>query len=221
MLLRGLDTRKDQSYFLHRLNPEALASCLFPLGELTKVQVQEKSAALGLTPFLPGRESQELCFITGNYADFLRELGEEGLNRSGPIVNRRREVLGQHRGLEHYTVGQRQGLGVPAPAPYYVLELNPELNQLVVGYKEELQASALVVADINWLIPPPREPLSAAVRLRYRHPGAGCLITPIQPASARITLDQPQTAITPGQAAVFYQGDQVLGGGWIVRSLPL
>jgi tRNA-specific 2-thiouridylase len=121
--------------------------------------------------------------------------------------------------VEHYTVGQRQGLGLPAPAPYYVLEILPELNQIVVGFKEDLQASALEVEHINWLIPPPPEPLGAQVRLRYRHPGVNCLISPAGLKNANVWLDYPQTAITPGQAAVFYQDEQVLGGGWIVRGI--
>ncbi len=218
-LLQGLDIVKDQSYFLHRLKSNILNSVIFPLGRLTKSQVKEKSASLGLDRFLPLRESQELCFVNGNYADFISQLGEKGLDCPGPIVNRQGEILGRHRGLEHYTVGQRQGLRVPAPAPYYVLEINPELNQLVIGFKEELNAAALEVEDINWLIPPPTEPLRAKVRLRFRHPGVGCLISTSGPKFARVFLDLPQTAITPGQAAVFYLGEQVLGGGWIVRAI--
>jgi tRNA-uridine 2-sulfurtransferase len=218
-LLRGFDFRKEQSYFLHRLQPESLASIIFPLGRWAKSQVKEKSIAIGIDRYLLPRESQELCFIDGKYADFIQKLGDEGLNRSGPIVTRQGEVIGRHRGLEHYTVGQRQGLGVAAPAPYYVLEMIPELNQVVVGYKEELFATALEVEDINWLIPEPAEPLRAEVRIRYRHPGVGCVITPRSQKRARVTLDHPQTAVTPGQAAVFYQGERVLGGGWIVRGI--
>ena len=218
-LLQGLDTLKDQSYFLHRLKLNILNSVIFPLGRMTKSQVKEKSASLGLDRFLPSRESQELCFVNGNYTDFINQLGEEGLDSPGPIVNRQGEILGRHRGLEYYTVGQRQGLGVPASAPYYVLEIIPELNQLVIGFKEELKAAALEVEDINWLIPPPSEPLRAKVRLRFRHPGVGCLISPSSTKDARVFLDFPQTAITPGQAAVFYRGEQVLGGGWIVCAI--
>lgn len=218
-LLRGLDSRKDQSYFLHRLKRDALASVIFPLGRLTKSRVKEISVGLGINPYLPIRESQELCFITGNYADFMVGLGEAGLNRPGPIVNRQGEVIGQHRGLERYTVGQRQGLGVPAPAPYYVLEIIPELNRLVVGSKAELLSSAIEVEDINWLILPPAAPLRAEVRIRYRHPGVGCTILPSNSLNARVSLDIPQAAITPGQAAVFYHDDRVLGGGWIGRAI--
>jgi tRNA-specific 2-thiouridylase len=218
-LLRGLDSRKEQSYFLHRLTLGSLASIIFPLGRLTKSQVKEKSVALGLDLYLPPQESQELCFVDGNYADFLYGRGEEGLNCPGPIVTRQGNVLGRHRGLEHYTVGQRQGLVVSAPAPYYVLEMVPELNQVVVGYKEELLAAAVEVEDINWLIPAPTEPLRAEVRIRYRHPGVGCLISPSNDTKVRVSLDHPQTAVTPGQAAVFYQDERVLGGGWIVRGI--
>jgi tRNA-specific 2-thiouridylase len=219
VLLQGVDTLKDQSYFLHRLNSQVLNSVIFPLGQLTKSQVKEKSASLGLARFLPVRESQELCFINGKYTEFFNQLGEDGLDWSGPMVNRQGEILGRHRGLAYYTVGQRQGLGVPAPAPYYVLEIIPKLNQLVIGFKDELKATALEVEDINWLIPPPTEPLSAKVRLRFRHPGVEGLISPSGPKDARVCLDVPQTAVTPGQAAVFYRGEQVLGGGWIVRAI--
>lgn len=218
-LLRGLDSQKEQSYFLHRLRAESLASIIFPLGRLTKSQVKERSLSLGLEPYLPLQESQELCFINGNYANFIRDFGDEGLNLPGPIVTRQGKVLGRHRGLEHYTVGQRQGLGVSAPAPYYVLEMIPELNQVVVGYKEELLSGELEAEDINWLIPIPSEPLKSEVKIRYRHPGVGCLISPLSEKRARVSLDRPQTAITPGQAAVFYQGERVLGGGWIVRGI--
>lgn len=216
-LLRGLDPRKEQSYFLHRLPPESLASIRFPLGTWTKSRVKEKSSALGLDRYLLPRESQELCFITGNYTDFIQSLGGEGLSRSGPIVTRQGDILGQHRGLEHYTVGQRHGLGVAAPAPYYVLEMIPELNQVVVGFREELFAAVLEVEDLNWLIPVPAEPFRAQVRLRYRHPGVDCAVSPESATRVRVVLDHPQTALAPGQAAVFYQGDRVLGGGWIVR----
>ena len=218
-LWRGLDTGKDQSYFLHRIRPEVLSSVIFPVGGLTKTQVKEISASLGLDRFLPVRESQELCFIDGNYADFIKKSGKEGLDCPGPIINRQGEILGRHRGLEYYTVGQRQGLRVSAPAPYYVLEIIPELNQLVVGSKEELKATALEVEEINWLIPHPTEPLPADVRIRFRHPGVGCLISPTSSKNAKVLLNMPQTAITPGQAAVFYRGEQVLGGGWIVRAI--
>lgn len=219
-LFRGVDGRKEQSYFLHRLSQEVLGSVLFPLGGFTKTQVRQMSVELGLAPFIPAWESQELCFVSGNYVDFMQSLGEKGLTSPGPIVNRQGTVLGSHRGLVHYTVGQRQGLGVPAAAPYYVLALDHRANEVVVGSKSELLAGGLEVEDLNWLIPVPASPLPAQVRLRYRHPGVGCLVVPQPKNRVNVLLDQPQTAVAPGQAAVFYQGDRVLGGGWIVRGHP-
>jgi tRNA-uridine 2-sulfurtransferase len=216
-LYRGVDTRKEQSYFLHRLPRAALDSILFPLGGFTKTQVRQMSVDLGLAPYIPSRESQELCFVSGNYVDFMQSLGEEGLECRGRIVNRQGTVLGAHRGLVHYTVGQRQGLGVPAAAPYYVLALDPETNVVVVGSKAELLAGGLEVEDLHWLRSVPTGPLPAQVRLRYRHPGVGCLVLPQPNNRVIVLLDEPQTAVAPGQAAVFYQGDRVLGGGWIVR----
>lgn len=216
-LYRGVDPLKEQSYFLHRLDRNSLDAIVFPLGSWTKAQVREKSDSLGLTPYLPPRESQELCFIPGKYTDFLQRLGGQGLNRPGPIVSLTGKILGTHRGLEHYTVGQRQGLGVPGPAPYYVVEIIPQLNQIVVGGKEDIRHAAAAIEQINWLIPPPGAPLRAEVRLRYRHPGAGCVITPGRADSAQVVFDRPQSAVTPGQAAVFYLDDRVLGGGWIAR----
>ncbi len=217
-LSRGVDRRKEQSYFLHRLPREILSQVLFPLGGWTKDQVRAQAAALGLLPYVMARESQELCFIQGKYVDFLQAVAQTDAHRPGPIVDRNGVVLGSHRGLAGYTVGQRQGLGIAAAAPYYVLELVPQANQLVVGHKEDLLADVLQVEDINWLITPPTTTVPATVQLRYRHPGVGCRIHPTSPRNAYVTLDERQTAITPGQAAVFYQGDRVLGGGWIVRS---
>ncbi len=215
-LWRGLDRQKEQSYFLHRLRREDLSKILFPLGDLTKDQVRTQAEARGLQPYILPAESQELCFISGKYGDYLRSLADT--SQPGPIVDRSGALLGSHRGLAHYTVGQRQGLGLPAAHPYYVLELIPEANTLVVGSKVELLADTLQVDNINWLIMPPSTPLEAQVRLRYRHPGIQCYIQPLSSARAKVELQQPQAAIAPGQAAVFYQGDQVLGGGWIQRS---
>lgn len=216
-LYRGVDRRKEQSYFLHRLPRHSLAHILFPLGDWTKDRVRAKAEALGLLPYIQPRESQELCFIQGKYSDYLALPGGQG--QPGPIVNQAGQILGRHRGLEHYTIGQRQGLGIPAAQPYYVLELIPAANQLVIGPKEDLLASAVQVEGINWLVTAPTQPLQAEVRLRYRHAGVSSLISPGPDGGAWITLEQPQPAVTPGQAAVFYQGERVLGGGWIVRGV--
>lgn len=214
-LYRGADPGKEQSYFLHRLAPASLANILFPLGGWTKAQVRGKAEALGLVPYILTRESQELCFIPGKYPEYLQTQGRG--QGPGPIVNRSGELLGTHRGLEHYTIGQRQGLGIAAAAPYYVLALEPAGNKLVVGAKAELLATDVLVEDVNWLVPPPTAPQRVTVRLRYRHPGVSCLMRPASAGQVQVRLDRPQTAVTPGQAAVFYQDDQVLGGGWIVR----
>ncbi len=216
-LYRGVDRSKEQSYFLHRLPRHTLANLLFPLGEWTKDQVRAKAAALGLLPYILPRESQELCFVSGKYGDYLASRLPAGQNQPGPIVNRQGVILGRHRGLPYYTVGQRQGLGIAAAAPYYVLELIPEANQLVVGAKEDLLAEVVEVEEVNWLTATEPTALRAEVRLRYRHPGVGCLIQPRPDGRAWITLEHPQAAVTPGQAAVFYQGARVLGGGWIRR----
>ncbi len=218
-LYRGVDRNKEQSYFLHRLPARILKNLLLPLGDWSKDQVRAKAEALGLRPYILPRESQELCFVSGKYGDYLASLLPAGRSGPGPIVNQEGEILGRHRGLEYYTVGQRQGLGIPAGAPYYVLALNPAANEIVVGGKEDLLASQVEVAAINWLAPAENLPLAAQVRLRYRHVGVACLISPRADGSARVILERPQAAVTPGQAAVFYQGERVLGGGWIVRGV--
>jgi tRNA-specific 2-thiouridylase len=214
-LWRGVDRQKEQSYFLHRLRRDDLGKIIFPVGELTKDQVRAHAEARGLLPYILPGESQELCFIPGKYGDYLRSLAD--ISQPGPIINRAGALLGSHRGLVHYTVGQRQRLGLPAAHPYYVLELIPEANTLVVGSKAELLADTLQVDNINWLITPPPTTLEAQVRLRYRHPGVPCRLQPLSSARAKVELQEPQAAITPGQAAVFYQGERVLGGGWIQR----
>jgi len=209
-LLRGLDSRKDQSYFLHRLKIDSLASIIFPLGRLTKKPGERKKCSPGTRSLYAIRESQETLFITGNYADFIHSLGEENHNAPGPLSIARVKCL-ETSWVRALYCGPTPGLGVSAPAPYYVLEILPELNQVVVGYKEELQSTAIEVEDINWLIPAPTGPLWAEVRIRYRHPGVGCLISPFNATHARVSLNHPQTAVTPGQAAVFTRANGFWG----------
>ncbi|MHB8069559.1 MAG: tRNA 2-thiouridine(34) synthase MnmA [Desulfobaccales bacterium] len=212
---RGADRTKDQSYFLHRLPRDLLPHLLFPLGEMTKKEVRQRYRDLGLPQAEDYRESQELCFITqGRYQEFLRErLGVVGL--PGDLVDCRGRVLGQHRGLEHYTVGQRRGLRVPAAAPYYVVEIRPETNQVVLGYKEELFSPGLRASGVNWLIDPPDGHLRALAVLRYRHPGVDADLQMDQPGEVRVIFATPQAAVAPGQAVAFYQGERLIGGGWI------
>ncbi len=218
-LHRALDRSKDQSYFLHRLPRELLPHLLFPLGEMTKQEVRGRGRDLGLPLAADYRESQELCFIPqGRYHEFLQEhLG--ALGAPGELVDCRGRVLGRHRGLEHYTVGQRRGLGVPAAAPYYVVEIRPEANQVVLGCKEELFSSGLRATGVNWLIAAPDGRLRARVVIRYRHPGVEARLFLENPGEARVIFEKPQSAVAPGQAVAFYQGDRLLGGGWIEESV--
>jgi tRNA-specific 2-thiouridylase len=215
-LRRGRDRSKDQSYFLQRLPREVLPHLLFPLGEMTKQEVRRRYADLGLPGNEDYRESQELCFIPRDtpYHEVLREL-KGSLGEPGDLVDRRGRVLGRHRGLEYYTVGQRRGLGVPAAAPYYVVEIRPEANQVVLGFKEELFSSGLRATEVNWLIDPPAGEISARAVIRYRHPGVAARILPDNSGEVRAIFETPQTAVAPGQAVAFYEGERLIGGGWI------
>jgi len=220
-LLRGVDPVKDQSYFLHRLPRTVLPHVVLPLGGFTKAQVAALARQRGLAGALQTSESQDICFIPrGDYREFLRQHPGSGLDQPGDIVDRRGRVLGRHRGLENYTVGQRRGLGLPAAQPYYVLVLDPAANRLLVGFREELYAPGLVVADLTWLADPPPEPFTARVHLRHRHPGVDCQVILLPRHQGRVVFATPQTAVTPGQAAVFYQDERLLGGGWIEAPLP-
>jgi len=219
-LRRGRDRRKDQSYFLFLLNQEQLDRILLPLGDKSKVEVREMASRLNL-PTAEKAESQEICFIPdNNYRSFLEIRRGQDLAGAGKIVNRQGQELGRHEGIYSYTVGQRRGLGIAAPHPHYVLALDAEENTIIAGKDEELFAADLAVREVNWVsIPPPEEKIEAEVQIRYRHPGAPGTLVPLEGGRVRVELKIPQRAVTPGQAAVFYRGDEVLGGGWIERSL--
>lgn len=214
-LLKGCDSGKDQTYFLWGLTQEQLAFALFPVGHLEKSEVRRLAADREL-PTADKAESQEICFVPdGDYASFV-ERSAAAEDRSGPIVNRRGERLGRHGGVHRFTVGQRKGLGVTAVRPLYVLAVVPGSRRVVVGEEDELLASRLVARDLNWLsIPPPAGPLRVAVKIRYRHQEASATVTPLEPGRVVVDFEEPQRAITPGQAAVFYDGEVCLGGGWI------
>ncbi len=214
-LYRGKDRRKDQSYFLSRLPRELLPHLIFPLGELTKPEVRRRYLEMGLPVNPECPESVELCFIPqGSYRDFL--LARSGTGLPGEMVDLQGRLLGRHRGLALYTVGQRRGLGVPAREPYYVAALRPESNQVVLGYKEEIRSAGLRASRVNWLIAPPAGELTAQAVIRYRHPGVAARISPLGPAEVRVIFATPQAAVAPGQAVAFYDDhDRVLGGGWI------
>ncbi len=219
-LLRARDETKDQSYFLFGLTQEQLARTEFPLGELTKHEVRETARRLAV-PVAEKPESQEICFVpSGNYVRFiesyLQEQGSALPDDSGEIVSTSGEILGRHDGLRHYTVGQRKGLGVTVGRPMYVVKLDRAKNRLVVGEDADLRATAFEVRDVNWIpFESPDAPVEAQVRIRNRHEPADAQIEAIDKTTARVTFREPQRAITPGQAAVFYSGEKVLGGGWI------
>ena len=219
-LLRGMDSKKDQSYFLARLTQAQLAKTVFPLGDFTKTRIVDMMGRIGLSP-LTNEESQDICFIgRGGYVDFLAsrlDTGEESRLRPGPIEDVRGNHLGTHKGLHRYTVGQRRGINCPGPEPYYVVRLEPRHNRLVVGRKADLLSRRCRVIDINWIQPPPSAPMRVRARVRYRHTAAAAELTPIDAQTALVSFDYPQSALTPGQGAVFYLHDEVLGGGWISR----
>jgi tRNA-specific 2-thiouridylase len=214
-LLRGVDRRKDQSYFLSRLPRNLLPHILFPLGDMTKDEVRRINREMGLPVRENQRESMELCFIPeGDYLEFLQ--ARRGLaGPPGDFFDSQGRFLGRHRGLECYTVGQRRGLGIPAREPYYVTEIQPDCNRVVLGHRTELFSSGLLASRMNWLIEPPAGEQEAVAVIRYRHPGVQARITLRGPGEVQVEFASPQSAVAPGQAVVFYDGDRVLGGGWI------
>jgi tRNA-specific 2-thiouridylase len=219
-LRRGVDAAKDQSYFLFDLGPEALAGARFPLGHLPKSAVRERARALGLaTADKP--ESQEICFVPdGDYARVVEAVRPDRLPGEGEIVDGEGRVRGRHGGVHRFTVGQRRGLGLP-DGPWYVRALDAGRNRVVVGRREELGAPAMDVAGVSWVAgAPPDAPVRAAVQVRHRHPATPATVTPQAEGGARVDFETPVDAVTPGQAAVFYLGDRVLGGGWIEAPRP-
>ncbi|MBA3806426.1 MAG: tRNA 2-thiouridine(34) synthase MnmA, partial [Acidobacteria bacterium] len=222
-LLRGRNLHKDQSYFLWELTQDQLARSMFPLGEMSKPEVRDVARREQLA-VAEKSESQEICFVPdGNYAGFIdRYLEAEGqserLPGAGEIVNTRGETLGKHQGIHRYTIGQRRGIGIASERPLYVLSIDAARNRVTVGGQEELLRAEFIAAGVNWVaFDEPDKPVRADVRVRYRHQPAPALITPLPNGRARITFDDAQRAITPGQATVFYREDEVVGGGWIVK----
>lgn len=220
-LYRGIDPGKDQSYFLYGLTQGQLASASFPLGALTKSEVAVWAQQKGFGAMLPA-ESQELCFVfTGTYQEFLLQNAAAGvLAGPGPIVDAEGHYVGQHKGIFSYTIGQRRGLGIASTEPYYVIDLDPASNTVRVGRSGDLYRSQCQVGAVNWLsIDPPSTPLRASVRIRNQHRPAPAWLVPDETRHCVVVrFDDPQRAVTPGQAAVFYRGDLVLGGGAILKS---
>lgn len=220
-LRRGVDLGKDQTYFLFGIRQEQLARTLFPLGAMTKPEVRALAAELGIG-VAAKQDSQEICFVpNGDYAAFIdayfREKGIDRRQTAGEIVNTEGEVIGEHAGVHHFTVGQRKGIGIAAPEPLYVISTEPLSQRVIVGGNDELLRATLVARDVNWVsIAPITAPRRAEVKIRNRHEPAPATLSPTaDPARVEVRFDAPQRAVTPGQAAVLYDGDTVLGGGWI------
>lgn len=215
-LKRGKDSHKDQSYVLFGLSQEQLARALFPLGDLTKEDVRQIARAEGL-PTAEKAESQEICFIPDHdYGRFLREERPESL-QPGEIVDTQGRVLGRHQGVSFYTIGQRRGLGIAAPQPLYVVDLLPAERRVVVGPADQVFREGAQVAQVNWVsIPPPSSKIKALVKIRYSAAPVPAVIEPGDKV-AYVKFTEPQRAVTPGQAIVFYDDDLLLGGGFITR----
>jgi tRNA-specific 2-thiouridylase len=228
-MLKSADRAKDQTYFLFGLTQDQLGHTQFPLGRLQKAEVRELARELGIvTAEKP--DSQEICFVpNGDYAAFIdgyfKEQGIAPDVTAGELVTTDGRVVGEHAGVHHFTVGQRRGLGVSASEPFYVIETKPSERRVVIGRNEELLRSVMTVNNVNWIsIDPPVEPIRAQVKIRNKHAVAPATIIPspvpdrVEARSAdsvEVRFDDPQRAVAPGQAAVFYDGELVLGGGWI------
>jgi tRNA-specific 2-thiouridylase len=247
---RGVDKNKDQSYFLFNLTQEQLDKALFPLGDWTKSEIRNMAKSFGLK-IAEKEESQEICFVPdNNYAEFIRKRVNKDEVEDGEVVTTDGKVIGRHKGLPFYTIGQRKGLGISSRRPLYVSEIDTENNRLVVDEGEALLRREFIVENVNWSINPPSPPflpspappseggdkeevkggqgggIRALTQIRYRHPASESEITPLSPLpfgerievrgdAVKVIFDEPQRAITPGQAAVFYDGDKLIGGGWI------
>jgi tRNA-specific 2-thiouridylase len=218
---RSVDRAKDQTYFLFGLRQEQLARTQFPLGGFEKAHVRELARELGI-PTSEKPDSQEICFVpNGDYAAFIdgyfREQGIAAEETRGELVTSDGQVVGEHSGVHHFTVGQRRGLRVAAGEPLYVIATEPITRRVVIGRNDELLRQAMQVEGANWIsIAPPAAPIRAEVKIRNKHAGAAATLYPTSdPTRAEVRFDEPQRAVTPGQAAVFYSGDLVLGGGWI------
>jgi len=217
LLKRGKDLKKDQSYFLFSLRQDQLACALFPLGEKTKTDTREVARHCHLKT-ADKAESMEICFVPDrDYGKFL-EQAKLAQKHRGEIVDLHGHVLGHHDGIEFYTIGQRRGLGISTPKPVYVVELDAEHNRVIVGDESALDCDEFTATNCNWIpFDSLMEPIEVTAKIRYNHPGTPATVTPTGNGSVKVKLHSAQRAITPGQAAVFYQDDLVLGGGWIAQ----
>ena len=221
LLKRPADSAKDQTYFLFGLTQEQLSRTRFPLGNMRKPEVRESARQHGLNVLADKPDSQEICFVPGgDYKKFidayLSEQGEQLPDTSGELVTTSGEIVGQHGGIHNFTVGQRKGLGVATGSPLYVLEIKGDMKQVVVGSSDELYSQTMRVKSLNWIaIENLIAPMRVTAKIRHRHEAASATIESTGSDTVLVTFDHPQRAVTPGQAAVFYDGDVVIGGGWI------
>jgi len=216
VLRRGVDRRRDQSYFLFALTQAQLARARFPVGHLEKAEVREYARARQL-PVAEKPESRDICFVPdGDYAGFIERRDAGAREAEGVFVDAAGHELGRHGGVHRFTVGQRKGLGLSAAAPLYVLALDADGQRVTVGPKAALERTALEAGEVSWIAgAPPTAPRRALAQIRYQHAAAAGQLTPLPDGRARFDFDAPQPAVAPGQAAVFYDGDEVIGGGWI------
>ncbi len=222
VLRKGVDPRKDQSYFLFSLRQEQLLRAMTPLGTMTKPAIREIAHSLGLK-VADKIDSQEICFVPGNdYKAFLRShLGEKEFHR-GEIYDVDGNFVAEHDGIEMFTIGQRKGLPGGSPRPRYVIDIDAQNNRVIVGDIEDLVCDEFEIDRVNWIARDlPNEDVDLTVKIRYSHPGTRATVTPLANHRARVRLHEPQRAVTPGQAAVIYDGDVVIGGGWICRKESL
>lgn len=213
-LCRGIDPAKDQSYVLFGIDRRLLPRLMFPVGGYRKEEIRQSAEEFGLR-VAAKRDSQEICFVPDqDHARFVRER-RGAIDTSGEIVTTDGEVVGRHDGFERFTVGQRKGLRVALGEPRYVVRIEPETRRVVIGLREDLARMELTAAGVHWLIDPPCEPLRCQVKIRYRSRATGARVTPLSDGRFHVAFDEACYAVAPGQAAVCYQGERVLGGGWI------
>jgi len=218
-LFRGIDRGKDQSYFLFNLTQEQLSHILLPLGHFKKAEIRKMAEQMKLKVAMK-KESQEICFISaGNYQTFIEKRVPAERIRKGEIVDVKGRVLGHHRGLHAYTIGQRRGLGISAPNPLYVIGFNVDKARLIVGEEKDLFSRGLIAENVHWIHGRDFSE-NIYVKIRYRHPEVKATIFEEGDDSVRVEFSSPQRAVTPGQAVVFFRENEVLGGGWIKKAMP-
>lgn len=219
LLLKGKDLTKDQSYFLFTMTQKQLSRVIFPLGDLAKADVRRLAKKFGLD-VAEKKDSQEICFAPEDYSSFITKQAGRRIDSKGAIVNDKGDVLGVHNGLHKYTIGQRKGIGVTRGEPLYVLKIDMEKNHLVVGAEEGLFSNGLIAKETNWIgISSPYSELEVFAKIRYRHKGAEAVVMPLANNEVEVRFKKSEKSVTPGQAVVFYSGDEVIGGGWIEKNL--